>query len=238
MHIHLFTDYLSIFIGMQLYYSLNKKNSLDTDQKIWYILGALLGALIGSRLLAALEDPYLFFHPPVWLYYYVNKTIIGGIAGGILGIEVAKKCLGIKTNTGDSVVVPLMVAIIIGRIGCQLTGVIDGTIGSPCEYLWCFKQGDEFNRHPIPLYEIIEILILMPFFYHWVKIKKYKEGFVFRLFIIIYFGMRFFYEFLKEVKPIFIGLSAIQLCCLVFVIYYIFDSIKHRLYKENLHNHF
>jgi prolipoprotein diacylglyceryltransferase len=234
MAIHLFTDYLSIFVGMQLYFFLNKKSSVGSDKKIWYILGALVGALIGSRLLAALEDPYLFLHPPTWLYYYVNKTIIGGIAGGIVGIEIAKKFLGIKTNTGDQVVVPLMVAIIIGRIGCQLTGVLDGTIGMPCDYVWCFKQGDEFNRHPIPLYEIVEILVLLPLFYHYINIKKWKEGFIFRLFIIIYFGSRFFFEFLKEIHPVLLGLSAIQLTCLVVVIYYIFDSIKRGLYKPNL----
>ncbi len=234
MHIHLFTDYLSIFVGMQLYFFLNKKGGLDSDKKIWYILGALVGALIGSRLVAALEDPYLFLHPPTWLYYYANKTIIGGIAGGILGIEIAKKFLGIKTNTGDSVVVPLMIAIIIGRIGCQLTGVADGTIGVPCDYLWCFKQGDEFSRHPIPLYEIVEITLLLPLLYHWMRIKKFKEGFVFRLFIIIYFGTRFFFEFLKETHSVILGLSAIQVTCLLVVIYYIFDSIKRGLYKPNL----
>ncbi|MBP6948633.1 MAG: prolipoprotein diacylglyceryl transferase [Candidatus Pacebacteria bacterium] len=234
MYIHLVTDYLSIFIGMQFYFLLNKKSGINPEKKIWYIVGALLGALIGSRLLAALEDPYMFLHADTWLYYYVNKTIIGGIAGGILGIEIAKKFLGIKSNTGDQVVIPLMVAIIIGRIGCQLTGVSDGTIGVVCDYLWCFKQGDEFNRHPIPLYEIIEILILLPIFYRWIQQKKFQEGFVFRLFIIIYFGMRFLFEYIKDTNSIFVSFSAIQIVCLLFVFYYIFDSIKHGLYKTNI----
>lgn len=229
--IHLTTDYLSIFIGMQLFFLLNKKDALNQDKKIWYIVGALIGALIGSRLLAALEDPNLFFHPPTWLYYYVNKTIIGGIAGGIIGIEIAKKFLNINSRTGDSVVIPLLVAIVIGRIGCQLTGVSDGTIGSVCNYLWCFKQGDEFNRHPIPLYEIIELLAILPFVYHAIKNKIYREGFVFRVFIIYYFALRFLYETLKDTSPLFLGFSAIQITCLLFVIYYVSDSIKHGLYK-------
>ncbi len=233
MSVHLITDYLSIFIGMQLYYSLNKKSELDDTKKIFYILGALIGALVGSRLLAALEDPHLFLHPPTWLYYYLNKTIIGGIAGGILGTEITKKLLGIKNNTGDTVVVPLIIAIIIGRIGCQFTGVADGTIGSVCDYVWCFKQGDDFNRHPIPLYEIIELLILLPLAHHFVKNKRFQNGFIFRLFIIIYFGMRFIFEFLKDTQPIVLSLSAIQICCLMFVFYYIFDSIKNGLYKSN-----
>jgi prolipoprotein diacylglyceryltransferase len=234
MYIHLFTDYLSIFVGMQLYYVLNKKGVVTSDQKIWYILGALIGALLGSRLLGALEDPQVFLNPPSLLYYYLNKTIIGGIAGGVLGIEVAKKFMKIKSNTGDGVVVPLIIAIVIGRIGCQVLGVADGTIGVPCEYAWCFKQGDDFRRHPIPLYEIIELTILLPLFYVWIRDRVFKEGFVFRLLIIIYFGFRFMFEFLKETKPLVFNLSAIQLVCLSFVIYYIFDSIKNGLYKRNL----
>jgi prolipoprotein diacylglyceryltransferase len=218
---------------MQLYYSLNKVSSVSKENKIWYILGALVGALIGSRLLAALENPDMFFHAPTWLYYYVNKTIIGGIAGGVLGVEVSKKFLGIKTNTGDGTVIPLIIAIIIGRIGCQVTGVADGTVGTPCDYFWCFQQGDAFNRHSIPLYEIIELLALLPL--AWVALKKkiFEEGFVFRLFIIVYFGFRFFFEFLKDIHPVFLTLSAIQVVCMLFVFYYIFDSINSRLYKRS-----
>ena len=233
MPIHLITDYFSIFIGVQIYFLMSKKETkVGEEKKYWYLLGAALGALVGSRLLAALEDPYLFLHPPTWLYYYLNKTIIGGVAGGIIGIEITKKILGIKGNTGDTVVVPLMVAIIIGRIGCQLTGVTDGTIGSMCDYAWCFKQGDAFNRHPIPLYEIIELALLLPLFYHWIQTKRFRDGFVFRLFIVVYFASRFFFEFLKDTQPIVIGLSAIQVICLLFVFYYTFDSIKHSLYKK------
>lgn len=235
MYIHLLTDYLSIFVGMQLYFYLNKHSSvIGNNKKVWYIVGALIGALIGSRLLAALENPYLFLHPPTWIYFYVNKTIIGGIAGGIIGIEITKKFLGIKTNTGDNVVTPLIVAIIIGRIGCQLTGVSDGTIGIPCDYFWCFKQGDDFARHPIPLYEITELLVLLPLFYHLIKIKKFRDGFIFRLFIIIYFSFRFLFEFIKDTHPVFLSISAIQLVCLMFAFYYIFDSIRGGLYKTHI----
>jgi prolipoprotein diacylglyceryltransferase len=232
--IHLFTDYLSIFVGVQLYFWMNKKETvIGEDRKYWYLLGGAVGALLGSRLLAALENPDLFFNPPTWLYYYLNKTIIGGVAGGIVGIEIAKKILGIKTSTGDAVVIPLMVAIIIGRIGCQLTGVADGTIGSVCDYAWCFTQGDAFARHPIPLYEIIELTLLLPLFYHWIHIKRFKEGFVFRLFIIVYFGCRFFFEYIKDVHVFLFGLSAIQIVCLMFVFYYTFASIRHSLYQKS-----
>lgn len=230
MPIHLLTDYLSIFIGMQIFFVLSKNETTIGTRKITYILGALFGAIIGSRLLAALEDPYLFLHPPSLIYYYANKTIIGGIAGGIIGTEIAKRFMGIKKNTGDLAVIPLMVAIIIGRIGCELTGVSDGTIGIPCDLPWCFTQGDPFPRHPLPLYEISFLVTLLPIFSRWITKKRFQDGFVFRIFIISYFGLRFFLEFLKETHPLFLSLTAIQLVTLGFVVFYASDSIRNRLY--------
>lgn len=231
--IHLVTDYLSTFVGMWLYYRYAKGGvKLTNDQKILYLFGAILGALIGSRLLAALEDPYLFFHPPTWLYYYANKTIIGGIAGGIIGIEIAKKFLKIRGRTGDSTIIPLFVAIIIGRIGCEAVGVMDGTIGSVCHYMWCFDQGDGLPRHPIPLYEILELSLLLPIVGYYLKRNYFKEGFLFRVAICIYFMSRFFFEFLKDVKPLAISLSAIQIVCILFTVYYIFEIIYYKLYTR------
>jgi hypothetical protein len=53
-------------------------------------VGAAAGALLGSRLLGLLEHPALLLHPPGgWLYYFTNKTIVGGFLGGLVGVELA-----------------------------------------------------------------------------------------------------------------------------------------------------
>jgi phosphatidylglycerol:prolipoprotein diacylglycerol transferase len=222
MQIHALTDYLSLLVGFELYLYFNKTSVLNSIQRYIYIIGALLGALVGSRLLALISDPSLLSHVTVALIFE-NKTIIGAILGGIIGIEIVKKYYGITRRTGDGIVIPLMVAIIIGRIGCQLTGVSDATIGVPCNWAWCFQQGDAFRRHPLPLYEIVALLLfLLPTYYAFKK-KIFTEGVLFRIFIIGYFSLRFFLEFLKNDPTVIFSLTTIQIVCLAVSVIYIYD---------------
>ena len=126
---HYVTDLLATVIGVHLYLRSRIKDSISEEHRIYIIIGALIGALIFSRLVAALENPELFLNPPNYFYYFSGKTIIGGIVGDILGIELVKKMLGIKIWTGNRALVPLIVAIIIGRIGCFVSGVQVGISG-------------------------------------------------------------------------------------------------------------
>ena len=80
-------------VGIELYLKTKTRDDVPEHARIFIIIGALFGALFGSRLIAALEDPYQFIHATSLIYYYGNKTIIGGSAGGILGVEVAKRIL-------------------------------------------------------------------------------------------------------------------------------------------------
>jgi prolipoprotein diacylglyceryltransferase len=215
----------------------NKKGSgpLSPRAESAIIIGIAVGALIGSRLVAALENPILFFHSPTWLYYLSDQTIAGGIAGGLIGAEIMKKISGIKRRTGDLFVYPLILGIMIGRIGCFLKGVSDGTVGLPCNLPWCFNQGDGIPRHPTSLYEILFLGLL------WVCIRQIekrgilKEGDLFSVFVLCYSLFRFFVEFIKPRNPLCLGLSSIQLLAAGLVIYYVMYFI--RRYKKNLYDY-
>lgn len=220
---HAVFETLAFFIGYRFYLFLKgkrKEDPLNSDAEWWIVVGIAAGAFIGSRLIAALENPEVFFHSPTWLYYIGGQTIAGGIAGGILGAEITKKILGIKRKTGDRFVYPLIFGIIIGRTGCFLKGVSDGTVGLPSKLPWAFDQGDGIPRHPTSLYEI-GFLILM-----WVALKKIarlnllKEGDLFYVFVLGYSVFRFLEDFLKPRDPLWIGLSSIQLLTGALVIYY------------------
>ncbi len=232
MPIHLLTDYLSLAVGFQLYLKLNKSSSLSGNEKLGYIIGALLGALIGSRLLAFLADPALYESGSVAVILLQNKTIIGGVLGGIIGIEFVKKLLGITQRTGDGTVIPLMIAIAIGRIGCELTGVSDGTIGGPCSFPWCFAQGDGIPRHPLPLYEIAALFAALPFVWRAYTRKIFHEGTLFRIFIIGYFSLRFALEFLKDGQMTLFFLSVIQWACLATIGFYLYDVRRRPFLRE------
>jgi len=243
--LHFITDFLAIAVGVQLYVRSKVDDTVRGEDRTFILIGALIGAFIGSRLIAALEDPSLFLNPPSFLYYYLNKTILGGIAGGILGVELFKKIAGITAWTGDRTLVPLGVAIIIGRIGCFFTGVADGTVGGPCTYAWCLEQGDGILRHPNSLYEIAFVTLFLVVYFAAQHFKPRVLHFIletrgafFRLFIVDYFSLRFFIEFLKETHPLLWGLNSIQIVCLLFIIWYMRDLIRvflcARTKKENL----
>ena len=77
-----------------------------------------------------------------------GKTIVGGLIGGLVGVELVKLAMGIRRSTGDLYAPALAVAIAIGRIGCLLTGVADDTSGTPTSLPWGMDLGDGVSRHP------------------------------------------------------------------------------------------
>jgi prolipoprotein diacylglyceryltransferase len=227
--VHPIFETLAFFIGYRyfLYIKRQRKNDpLSDDKQWWLVIGMALGAFIGSRLTAALEDPSIFLHSITWLYYVGGQTILGGVAGGIVGVEIAKKILGIRRKTGDLFVYPLILGMIIGRIGCLLTGVKDGTVGLPSNLPWAFDQGDGVPRHPTSLYEIIFLLISWLIIRRLEKKGGHKEGFLFAAFVFLYAGFRFFVEFIKPRETLLMGLSSIQLVAIALVVYYITYFIK------------
>ncbi len=164
------------------------------------IAGAAAGAALGARLLVLFQ----------------GKTVVGGLLGGLIGVEIAKWMLGVTRSTGDLFVAPLITAMCIGRIGCFLTGPIDHTAGNPTTLPWAVAIADGVPRHPVALYEIAFLLLLAPV----VRLAK-REGDRFRIFLSSYLAFRLAVDFLKpDPKPILLGLTTIQWACAAGLIYY------------------
>jgi phosphatidylglycerol:prolipoprotein diacylglycerol transferase len=172
------------------------------------IAAAGFGAAIGMRLLYALS--FIGANP------FTGKTVVGGLLGGWIGVEIAKKLNGIRQSTGDLFVMPAIVAMCIGRIGCFLTGPMDRTAGNPTALPWGIAIGDGVPRHPVALYEIA-FLIALGFATRTVR----RQGDQFKLFMASYLLFRLIVDFLKpEPPPIAGGLSAIQWACVAGLSYY------------------
>lgn len=185
------------------------------------IIGAIFGSLIGSRLIGGFENPGALFNASnVLLYFYFNKTILGGLIGGLFGVELVKKLLGEKISTGDLFVYPIILALIIGRIGCFSMGVYEETYGNQTNFFTGMNLGDGLKRHPVTLYEIVFLSCT------WIGINitskriKLANGAAFKIFLIAYFAFRFLCDFLKPTHPLFLELSAIQLTCILGLCWY------------------
>ncbi|MBX4196857.1 prolipoprotein diacylglyceryl transferase [Candidatus Pacearchaeota archaeon] len=220
---HSVFEILAFFFAFVFYFHLQKKqrDPLHFSNRESIILGGAIGALLFSRLLASLEDPASFFHPSSFLYYIQGKTIVGGILGAIIGVEITKKIIGEKRPSGDLFTYPLILGMIIGRIGCFLTGVSDRTVGIVSSVPWAFDQGDGLPRHPTSLYEIVFLGILWLVILGIERKWRLKPGVRFKLFVIGYLTFRIAIEFIKPLNPLILGLSAIQLASLIGAGYYI-----------------
>ncbi len=229
---HLVFDILAYYVGLSLFFRLRKTyaDQLSVVNRQLIIVAAIGGAFIGATTLGAVEHFSSFLHPTNWLYYLSNRTIVGGLLGGWIAVEIVKKIIGEKKSSGDIFVFPLIFAMAIGRIGCFLTGVSDMTVGNPSSLPWAMDQGDGIPRHPTSLYEILFLLLFAGALYWWYSRKrrrkdrravKYEDGMLFKYFLTGYCIFRFFIEFIKPVEPIVFGLSSIQLACAACVLYYL-----------------
>ena len=221
---HLLFEVLAFFIGFRYFLWLRRKQEdvVGSYDRIWIIVGAAAGALIGSRLLGGLEQPEIFFSGETsLLYYYENKTIVGGLLGGLIGVETIKKFIGVKSSSGDLFTFPLILAIMLGRIGCFLAGTTDGTHGLETTLPWGMDLGDGLIRHPAALYEIGFLLLL------WIVLRALRKRFtlangaLFKLFMMAYLGYRFGVEFIKPGWHFSFGLTSIQLACALGLTYYL-----------------
>lgn len=228
---HLVFEVLGYVLGFRYYLMLREKadDPISEYHRLCIMAGGAFGALIFSRLIGALENPHEWMASPYpLLYLYQTKTIMGGLAGGLFGVEIVKKLIGEKRSSGDLFTLPLILAIMIGRIGCFLSGVSEPTFGVETNMPWGMDLGDGLLRHPTSLYEILFLLIL----FFIMKVSRHylirSEGRMFRVFMLTYFGFRFLIEFIKPVAIICLGLSTIQLLSLFIFIYYflIFSRVR------------
>lgn len=220
-NIHLVLEYLAFFLGFRFYLFLRKKtiDTISDTNRLSIILGAIIGAFLGSRIMGFLENP-IFPHTIESFIIILNlKTIMGGLFGGLLGVEIAKKIIGEQKSSGDLFVFPILLGIFIGRIGCFLSGINEFTYGKETTFFTGMNLGDGLKRHPLALYELIFVSFLFLFLWK-LKDKELKNGMLFRYFMIAYFAFRFCIEFLKPNVFFLFGLSSIQLLCLLCLIYY------------------
>jgi prolipoprotein diacylglyceryltransferase len=219
--VHFICETLAYFVGYRYYAYLRRHShdAISSENRLVIFIGAALGALLGSHLVGVFENPLLLPHFN-FTYLMGNKTIVGGMLGGLIGVELTKKQIGVSVSSGDMMVYPLILAMIIGRTGCFLAGLEDGTYGIASNLPWAINFGDGVRRHPTNLYEIVFWILF------WVSLKfiernrRFTDGSKFKVFLSFYLVFRFMIEFIKPDYFFSFGLSVIQLVCIAGILYY------------------
>ena len=219
--VHFVCETLAYFLGYRYYAYLRRhtNDKISTENRLIIFIGAAFGAFVGSHIVGVLENPALLSRFNI-IYFMGNKTIVGGMLGGLIGVELTKKKIGVTVSSGDMMVYPLILAMIIGRTGCFLAGLEDGTYGVASKLPWAINFGDGIRRHPTNLYEILFWIMLWIVLKTIEKRRHFTDGSKFKLFMVSYLLFRLLDEFIKPDYFFSFGLSVIQLVCIAGILYY------------------
>ncbi len=183
-----------------------KHIKLTKDDILDYLLYLGLGMIIGSRLFY-----FIFYNPSIILNdpLSILKIWQGGMSfhGGFIGAVFFGYIFSVKKKIkfyklADITIIPLTLALALGRIGNFINGELYGRM---YEGIFCidyskssYVNNVEGCRFPSQIFESIKnILIFIPLFYLATK-KKLKDGIIFWLFVIFYGALRFLIEFIRQ----------------------------------------
>ena len=132
-----------------------RRLAIGPTQKLGIAIGGLIGATFAAKLPFVIGDDPNAGVIAAWLSD--GKTILWGLSGGYIGVEVAKWAFHVKESTGDTFVVPVAVTVAIGRIGCFLYGCCYGVATNQT---WGIRfplapDAGSLLRHPTQLYELL-----------------------------------------------------------------------------------
>ncbi len=222
--LHFVFEALAYLVGVRLFWWQRRRNAstLDEQAMAWVLVGAVLGAALGSKLGFYLERPDLIAER--WGHldqFLAGKTVLGGFLGGVVGVELAKARQGLKSSTGDGFVAPMAVGLMLGRLGCFFAGLADGTYGLPTSLPWAVDFGDGVPRHPTQLYELVFVGMLLALFLT-LRSRLPRTGDGFKLFMAGYLLWRLTIENLKPRPFLYLDLiSGIQIAAALGLVYYL-----------------
>ena len=194
------------------------------DPKIRYetiITGAIVGIPSGyivSRLLHVIDYWDYFMEHPGEIIGGEGLTIYGAVLGAALGLWIYSRFS--KFNYGyvtDMLAPGIILAQVIGRVGCTLNGCCYGT---QCDLPWAITYtAQEHNQiigpvHPTQIYEIIYNLII--FGVLLLLRKRFRpDGSLFLIYLTFYAAWRLGIDFVRDGKDLLFGLHEAQLISIV-----------------------
>ena len=186
-----------------------RANDLPPQQRQLLRVAALAGAVLGAWLLQLPAD-LLGWHappPPGQLGDATplgGRTVLGGLLGGWLAVELAKRLGGVTVATGGDFALPLALALCCGRLGCLTAGCCAGSV---CEAAW-YATVDAAGtpRWPVQLLEAL---------FHgtaavglaWAARTRRWPTLRLVAYLTSYAGLRFLLEFWRQHPPVALGLS-------------------------------
>ncbi len=197
------------FVVKHLY----KREGLSSENLDNLALYIFSGTIIGARLGHCLfYEPTYYLSHPIEFFLPIKITTTGVLFTGYRGLASHGATIGIflailaYAYRYKAAFFPILdkIAIVAAlgggfiRIGNFMNSEIIG-IPTNANYGIIFKNIDNIPRHPAQLYEAVCYFLIFASLYTFYKNKKdsYQAGFIFGLFLVILFSVRFSLEFIK-----------------------------------------
>lgn len=214
---------LVMFAGLAVaYWALKKRrqdSGLTSEEQAFLGVAAFLGGMFGSKVpfwIASIQQTDSAVASPLF-WIADGKTILGGIFGGYVAVELTKLTLGITRRTGDQFAVPVAIAVSAGRIGCFLAGCCFGSVADLPWSCTFETAGDSLPRHPTQLYEFAFHASAVGWLYvseqrGWLKERRLV------VYLLAYLAYRFVTEWIRPEVVIAAGLTAYQVACVALAV--------------------
>ncbi len=232
---------MAVVAGILITAHRGKKRGIATEDIYSLALWLVLGGIIGARLFHVIEYwgyyisdllqrwPFQQGGLPIWgalVWQFQGLAIWGALVGGGVAALAFARLKHIPAGRLFDVMVPgLLVAQMIGRLGCIVNGDAAGGVTSlPWAFIYthpdAFIPASLFGQptHPYPVYEIIWNGLALLFILRLGRNFK-KDGLLFLSYLSLYALARFFLTFVRQEKIWFWGLQEAQVVALLVLLF-------------------
>jgi phosphatidylglycerol:prolipoprotein diacylglycerol transferase len=219
---HEFFIGLGLLAALVVFWTRARESNEPREEMGWIVIGGLVAGGLFARVSAVWDFGASGASVgEIWLYG--GRSVLGGLAGAYVGVEITKRLVGHRRSTGHLFAPAVALGMAIGRIGCFLTEQIGTTTSMP----WGITVSPEVAAgipncpqcllgapmHPSFLYEIT--FHAVAFVVLWRGRDRIPAAASFKLYLLAYGGFRFLVEFVRGNPELALGLSGSQLFLLL-----------------------
>ncbi|MBT3349264.1 prolipoprotein diacylglyceryl transferase [bacterium] len=235
--VYIFGFVLCLLLGYKISQKLNARATKPEWENL--VFGLFFAGVLGGRFGEFLfYSPHVFFSDPLEIFkiWRGGMSIHGGLLGATaFGIWWSRKYAVNFLKLSDSIVLPLSITLIFGRLANFLNGELYGLPTASQNWGIIFPQIDGWLRHPTQLYEAFYSAILAGILF-WIF---RKNGFRFRglpttIFLAGYGIFRFLVEFFKVPDGVIGPLTTGQILCAAMVVIAFVIADRHNFWEKNV----